>query len=99
MEHDPFASIPGEIIEALLEEMEVRQARRDALSPPHVTYRRKLKRYREAMAMFEAMEHPTEDDLHRIEHVIYMLDFLEEQGEPLPPLPDAKFKPTPPGIQ
>ncbi len=49
--------------------------------------------------MFDAMEHPTEDDLHRIEHVVFMLDFLEEQGEPLPPLPDAKFKAIPPGIQ
>jgi hypothetical protein len=99
MEHDPFASIPGEIIEALLEEMDVWQARYDAENPPHIVYRRNLKRYREALAMVDAMENPTADDLHRLEHVVLMLNLLEEQGEPLPPLPDAKFTPTPPGIQ
>jgi hypothetical protein len=53
----------------------------------------------EALAMVDAMENPTADDLHRLEHVVLMLNLLEEQGEPLPPLPDAKFTPTPPGIQ
>lgn len=99
MEHDPFASIPGEIIEALLEEMEVRQARRDALSPPHVTYRRILANLRAAIAQVEAMENPTAEEWRIYEDLLQRVELLEEEGEPLPPLPDAKFSPPPPGIQ